>query len=92
MLDELANENKHRQVLFTSIHSVFKRDQPAPFPHIELEITRPSGKGQVIPGERFLAYIAFQSGIVKGLEVTAVLSALLDWVGLDVLPHFERFF
>jgi hypothetical protein len=46
----------------------------------------------LIPGERLLAYIAFQSGIVKNLEVTAILSALVDWVGLDVLPHFERFF
>lgn len=91
ILDELTNENKHRKISVTAISSVFKIDQPPPFPHIELEIARSRG-GQLIPGERILAFIAFQHGLVKGLEVTAVLSALLNWVGLDVLPHFERFF
>ena len=51
-----------------------------------------TGGGESIRGERLLAFIAFQSGIVEGLEVTATLSALMDWVGFDVLPQFDRFF
>ena len=39
-----------------------------------------------------MAYLAFESSIVHGIEVTATLSALIDWVGYDVLPQFERFF
>ncbi|HEY2039381.1 MAG TPA: hypothetical protein VGG95_06930, partial [Edaphobacter sp.] len=91
LLDELTNENKHRQVLFTALASILKPDVPVPFPHIELEVTRYNGD-EPIPGERLLAYIAFKDGIATRMEVTATLSALMDWVGYDVLPQFEKFF
>lgn len=91
VLDELTNENKHRQVLLPALGTIFKPNEPVPFPHIELEVIRYRG-GESIPGERLLAYIAFQGGIVEGLEVTATLSAIMDWVGYDVLPQFEKFF
>jgi hypothetical protein len=91
LLDELTNENKHRRILLTSLATIFKPDDPVPFPHIELEITRFRGSN-VILGERLLAWIAFQSAIVKSREVTLTLANLMDWVGLDILPQFERFF
>jgi hypothetical protein len=91
VLDELTNENKHRQVLFTSLASIMKPDEPCPFPHIELEITRVRG-GDVVPGERLLAYLAFQEGIVKGVEVTVSLQILANYIGLEVLPLFDEFF
>jgi hypothetical protein len=91
ILDELNNENKHRQVLFTVLNTMFKPNGPVPFPHIELEVSR-HRNGQTISGERLLAYIAFKNGIVKGLEVTATLSALMDWMGYEILPQFEKFF
>jgi hypothetical protein len=91
ILDELTNQNKHRQVLFTALASIYKPDLPVPFPHIELEVTRYRG-GQLVPGERLLTFIAFKGGIMKGVEVTASLSALMDWIGFEVLPQFENFF
>lgn len=91
ILDELTNANKHRQVLFTTLNTVLKPEMGVPFPHIELEVIRHRG-GDSIPGERLLAYLAFESSIVQGLEVTATLSALMDWVGFDILPQFKKFF
>jgi hypothetical protein len=91
ILDELTNINKHRKVLSTTLATMFKPDAGVPFPHIELEVIRHRG-GDLIPGERLLAYLAFESSIVEGLEVTATLSALMDWVGFDILPQFARFF
>ena len=91
VLDELTNHNKHREVLFTALENIVKPNEPVPFPHIELEIIRHRG-GESIPGERLIAYIAFQGGIVDGFEVTTTLSAIMDWVGYDVLPQFEKFF
>jgi len=91
ILDELNNANKHRQVLSTTLATILKPDGDVPFRHIEIEIIRHRG-GDAIPGERLLAYLAFESSIVKGIEVTAMLSALMDWVGFDVLPQFEKFF
>lgn len=91
VLDELTNENKHRQVLFTAMASIHKPDTPVPFPHIELEVTRHEA-GQLISSQRILAFLAFQTGLAQRLEVTAVMSSLMDWVGLDLLPKFERFF
>lgn len=91
ILDELTNENKHRQVLFTTLDSILKPVHPVLYPHVELEINRHRGD-ELIPGERLLAYIAFRGGIVNGLEVTATLSALMDWMGYGVLPQFEKFF
>jgi hypothetical protein len=91
ILDELTNANKHRQVLSTTLATVLKPDGGVPFPHIELEVIRHRG-GDSIPGERLLAFLAFDGSIVHGIEVTATLSALMDWVGYDILPQFERFF
>lgn len=91
ILDELTNQNKHRQVLFATVATIIKPDVPVPFPHIEVEVLRHKD-GHSIPGERILAYLAFQSVIVKGLEVTATLSALMNWMGFEILPQFERFF
>lgn len=91
VLDELTNENKHRQVLFTSLASIIKPYEPCPFPHIELEITRVRG-GDVVPGERLLAYLVYKEGIVKGVEVTASLEILANYIGNEVLPLFEEFF
>jgi hypothetical protein len=91
ILDELTNANKHRQVLSTTLATMLKPDTEVPFPHIELELIR-HREGESIPGERLLAYLAFEGNIVKGLEVTATLSALMDWVGFEVLPQFQKFF
>jgi len=91
ILDELTNANKHRRVLSTTLATMLKPDGGVPFPHIELEVIRHRG-GDSIPGERLLAYLAFDGSIAHGIEVTATLSALMDWVGYDILPQFERFF
>jgi hypothetical protein len=91
ILEELTNENKHRQVLFTALGTRIKPDLPFGIPHIELEVTR-NFDGYLVPGEHLLVYLRFQSGIIQGLEVTATLSGLMDWVGFDILPQFERFF
>ena len=71
--------------------TILKPEHDVPFPHIELEVIRHRG-GDSIAGERLLAFLVFESSIVKDLEVTATLSALMDWVGYNVLPQFERFF
>ncbi|MCU1323212.1 MAG: hypothetical protein JWM43_2861 [Acidobacteriaceae bacterium] len=91
ILDELNNANKHRQVLSTKLATILKPDGKVPFPHIELEVIRHRGENS-IPGERLLAYLAFESRIVRSIEVTATLSALMDWVGFEILPQFEKFF
>jgi len=91
VLDELTNENKHRAPLLTTPVSTFKPDDPLPFRHVELEITR-MRNGQLIPGERIVAFIAFKHPIVHRLEVMAVLDALFLDVAEDTLPLFDRFF
>lgn len=91
ILDELNNANKHRRVLATNLATIIKPDHAVSFPHIELEVIRHRG-GDAVPGERLVAYLAFESSFIKGAEVTATLSALMDWVGYDILPQFERFF
>src|SRR6185503_6474199 len=40
VLDELTNENKHRTPLITGFVTHFKTDEPPPFRHVELEVTR----------------------------------------------------
>ena len=40
------------------------------------------------PLERIKGYTSERNA----LEVTATLSALMDWVGFDILPQFEKFF
>jgi len=91
VLDELNNENKHRQVLFTSLANIIKPDEECPFPHIELEITRVRGN-KVVPGERLLAYLVFKEGLVEGIEVTMALGIIATYIDTHVLPLFEKFF
>ncbi|WP_433967150.1 hypothetical protein [Tunturiibacter gelidiferens] len=91
VLDELTNENKHRTPLITSVVSTFKPDEPLPFRHVELEITR-TRNGQLIPGERIVAFVAYKHPLVERLEVMAILDALFLDVAEDTLPLFERFF
>jgi hypothetical protein len=91
VLDELTNENKHRQLLFTSLATIIKPDEECPFPHIELEITRIRGN-KVVPGERLLAYLVFKEGIIKGIEVTRALGIIATYMDTDVLPLFKKFF
>jgi hypothetical protein len=91
ILDELNNANKHRQVLSTRLAFALNPPAVVPFPHIEVEVVRHRG-GHAIPGESLVAYLAFEASFIKGLEVTPTLSALMDWVGFDVLPLFRGFF
>jgi hypothetical protein len=91
IIDELANENKHRQVLFTTLESKIKPNLAYGIPHIEIELSRRVGNDPV-PGESLLVYLAFQDGIVKGSEVTATMSGLMDWVAEHVLTPFATFF
>jgi hypothetical protein len=91
VLDELTNENKHRTPLLTSCVSTIKPDAPLPFRHVELEITR-TQNGQLIPGERLVAFVAYKHPLVKRLEVLAVLDALFLDVAEDNLPLFDQFF
>ena len=87
ILDELTNENKHRQVLMTVLGSRLEGELPAGIPSIAIQVMRDG-----IPGETLSIYLAFEGGIAKGLEVTAVLQGLMDWMGYRVLPLFEKFF
>jgi hypothetical protein len=91
VLDELTNENKHRSPLITTAVSTFKPDIELPFRHVELEITR-TRNGQLIPGERIVAFVAFKHPLVHRLEVMAVLDALYIDIAEDTLPQFELFF
>jgi hypothetical protein len=91
VLDELTNENKHRTPLVTAVLHILKPDQPLPFRTVEFEITRIQN-GQLIPGERLIAFVAFKHPIVERLEVMAVLEALYAEVMEDVLPLFDSFF
>ena len=91
VLDELTNENKHRTPLITSFVSTFKPDEPLPFRHVELEIPR-TRNGQLTPGERIVAFVAYKHPLVERLEVMAILDALFLDVAADTLPLFDRFF
>jgi len=91
VLDELTNENKHRTPLITGFVTHFKTDEPPPFRHVELEVTR-TRNGKTIPGERIIAYVTYKHPLVKGLEIMSVLDALFLAVREDSLPLFDRFF
>jgi hypothetical protein len=38
------------------------------------------------------AYIGFNEGAAKGLEIATVVNVLIEFVASDVLPHFDKFF
>jgi hypothetical protein len=91
VLEKLTNENKHRQVLMTSLSSVLTPDVITPIAYAEYEVSR-MRNGESIPGERFIAFIVFQSQIVRRLEILSALNVVSNFVGFEVFPKFEKFF
>jgi hypothetical protein len=93
ILNDLSNINKHRRILITELTVDLVR-----FDRITGEVLRADAqiptvtKGEMEVDEDFVASIAFNEGIVKGIEISQVLGDIARYVGDDVLPRFERFF
>jgi len=67
VLEELVNENKHRQVLFTAIAlGQFPSVRP-PVAFAEYQVTR-MGDGKEVPGERLVAFLTFKGGSHTNLK------------------------
>jgi hypothetical protein len=91
VLEEVVNENKHRQVLLTNLATVITPDIKPPIGHAEYQVSRMLN-GQMVDGERFMAFLAFKDGIVEKFEILSTLEVITNFIGLTMLPQFERFF
>jgi hypothetical protein len=91
VLETLTNHNKHRNPLTTGAVMLLTPAVKLPIGCAEFQVSR-MVKGQMVDGERFIAYVAFKEEIVKGLEILATLEVISNVIGFEVLPKFERFF
>jgi hypothetical protein len=91
VLEKLTNHNKHRNPLTTGAVVLLTPAVKLPIGCAEFQVSR-MVNGQMVDGERFLAYIAFKEEIIKGLEILATLEVISNVIGYEVLPKFERFF
>jgi hypothetical protein len=101
-LDNLVNINKHRRVLLTVIRSVpgnklnwFK------IGNTEWGVLSEKGSTQfaikLAPGELqahvdMAAFIAFNEGAAKGMEISMIMTTLIDYIANEVIAKFEQFF
>ncbi len=91
VLETLTNHNKHRSSLATGVATLLTPLVKPPFGHAEFQVSR-MVDGQMVDGERFIAFVALKEEIVKRLEILATLEVISNFVGLKLLPRFERFF
>ena len=46
----------------------------------------------MVDEERFMGFVTFKSPVVKGMEILSTLQVINNFVGLELLPKFEKFF
>lgn len=69
--------------------TLIKASNIGPFPIVP----GPQGPGlQVEADIKIVAYMAFNEGAARNLEICSVLGAMLQYINSVVLPRFERFF
>jgi hypothetical protein len=91
VLETLTNHNKHRSCLATGALALLTPLVKPPFRHVEFQVSR-MVDGQMVDGERFIAYIALKEKIVERLEILITLEVISNFVGFKLLPRFEKFF
>jgi hypothetical protein len=91
VLETLTNHNKHRASLATGVLALRAPVVKLPLAHAEFQVSR-MVDGRMVDGERFIAYVALKEEIVEKMEILITLDAISDFVGLELLPRFERFF
>jgi hypothetical protein len=91
VLETLTNHNKHRTSLATGVLALRAPVVKLPLAHAEFQVSR-MVDGRMVDGERFIAYVALKEEIVEKMEILIILDAISDFVVLELLPRFERFF
>jgi len=102
ILNELSNINKHRRVLLTELRpynipgTPMMRGgatflNPAMFADFDAQVAVTTGEKVDVKAD-LVAFITFDEGFVRGLEVSTTLGELLRYVRLDVISQFVRFF
>jgi len=91
VLEKLTNQNKHQRVLVAGLVTLLTPAVKPPVGHVEFQVSR-MVDGHSVDGERFMAFLAFKEGIAERLEILSVLEVISNFVGIELLPKFERFF
>ena len=106
LINDFANINKHRRMLLTLLNVVAAETEftcahgrevqaivPTRNHATQVGIGPPMHVAKKVPvrSEAVLALV-FDEGAVKGLEVSKCLGLLINEVGNEIIPKFERFF
>ena len=105
VLDNLVNINKHRRVLMTVMRTtpakgiIFAKLEDSQFalPTVTTFDHDANFRTTLTPEEvqmhgGLAVFITLQEGAAKGTEISTCLNALGNYVLMDIMPHFERFF
>jgi hypothetical protein len=84
ILDILTNTHKHRRVLLTGWRCL---QEPNGVDFYSFKILTVEDTG-----ERLLAYVGLNDGVIQGIEICAFVDALAMFLGDIVIPQFELFF
>lgn len=90
ILNELCNINKHRRILLTQLNTSFMLGERA-CPRNYARVTAASGEKVEMDAE-VVAFVAFNEGVAKGVEVCAVIDQVTREVWDNIAPLFSRFF
>jgi hypothetical protein len=106
VIDDLCNINKHRRLVLTGSRAFSANFEThiidgklwahGELPIVDKEATLgpfPINNGAKVQMDRnIVAFIAFDEGAYKDMEVSLVLNEMLKYVLKEILPKFRRFF
>ncbi len=89
-MGEIETKTVDGQLFVHVDFSTLKKDAKiGPFPIVN----GPSGRGlQMGMNSNIVVFVALNEGAAQNMEVSLVLNGLFNYIGLTVLPKFERFF
>jgi len=91
-INELTNVNKHQRILLTLFATQMFPELPGNVPGLTAEFRMGPTADTMTVQAKLLAFIAFQDGALKGLEVSTCLSNLATYIARDVISQFSGFF
>lgn len=91
ILDELTNVNKHRRVIFTSLHGSAS-ELPSSIPYLMGVVRNVNSEGTILREVHMRGILTLQEGLTKNIEITNCIDTAARFIGEEMLPLFEKFF
>ncbi len=91
ILDELTNVNKHRMVIFTTLHG-FTSELPPSIPYLMGVVRNVDTEGTILKEVPMRGILTLQEGFTKNIEITNCIDTAARFISEEMLPLFEEFF